>query len=389
MTLSIDLNPDVLRIPYGDRQRILDAARGKTDLADLASGNPDAALPPFIAERAKAFLETGKVRYSNYWGVPELRAAIAGHLKKTCGIEADPENEILVTHGVTEGLYTLLRTLLRPGDEVITPSPYYGSYYIDTIACGARPVLLKLDEADGFQLDVERLEKAITKHTRAFVFGNPNNPLGIKWSPQVLADIAEVAKRHDLLVVVDEIYHDFYDPDPPVSIASLPGMRERTFTLNGFSKSYAMMGMRMGYLVGPAEVMAHIKLLHLNVVLYPSAVSEAAALAALECPQAELDTLRGEFRGKLELLYNGVSGIPGITCVDPGGGLYLFPNVKCFGRTSMDLAVDMIEKVGLITLPGTEFGPDGEGYLRLSVCANRQQIEQGLERLERYSRQFG
>jgi aminotransferase len=201
--------------------------------------------------------------------------------------------------------------------------------------------------------------------------------------------LADLAQTRDLVVLVDEIYRDFTYTSRPPSIASLPGMKERTFTFGGFSKSYMMMGLRVGYVVGPAAPMFHVKNLHYCVALCPPSLGQLAALAALECPQEVLDSLYTEFRDRVRFLHDHVASIPGITCVKPQGAFYLFPNVKRFGLSSMDLAIQLIEKAGVTTLPGTEFGPYGEGYLRLSVCAKREQLEKGVARLLEFAHRFG
>lgn len=388
MASSILIQPDILGIPYGDRHRILDAARGKKDLVDLASGNPEVPLPPFIVKRLKESVDSAYMRYTNYYGLPELRQKIAERLKRDCGLSVDPETELLVTNGVQEGLYIVMRSILRSGDEVLIPSPHYANYYLNTVACGAKPVLVPLEEGAGFMPEIDRFEKAITSRTRAIVFCNPNNPLGVVWPTSILEGLANLAKTHNLIILVDEIYRDFVYTQRPVSIAALPGMAERTFTFAGFSKSYMMMGLRIGYVTGPAEPMFHIKKLHYCVALCPSNLGQAAALAALDCPPEEIDGVHQEFRQRLDMLYLGISQISGVLCVRPHGAFYAFPNMKWFGLNSMDLAIRLIETVGVMTLPGTEFGPYGEGYLRLSVCTRRDQLEKGIERLIQFGKEF-
>jgi aminotransferase len=376
------INPDIESIPYADRKRILDATRGRTDLADLSSGNPDVPMPPHIRERLREEVEAGYAPYTHYYGIPELRTRIARYLQDTCAITVDPESEILVTQGVQQALYLVLRTILRRGDEVLIPSPHYANYDLDPVASGGRPILVPLDEKDSFAPDPDRLERAVTPRTRAILFSNPNNPLGVTWPSSTLDTVADLARRHDLYVLVDEVYRDFH-PERLTSIAALPGMKERTFVFNGFSKSHFMMGLRTGYVAGPAEVIDHVKQLHYVVVLCPSYLGQKAALAAFDCPRNQLETIYAEFHSCLELLYDRVSGLPGVTCVEPDCGLYIFPNVSCSGLTSLELSLDLIEEAGVITLPGTEFGPAGEGHLRLSVCAGREQVELGVHRLER------
>ncbi|MBA7659077.1 putative N-acetyl-LL-diaminopimelate aminotransferase [subsurface metagenome] len=385
MAVSIQINPAVAGIPYGDRKKIVGLTEGKKGLIDLMSGNPYMEMPAFVRERIKERVDSGPMRYTNYWGLPELRERLSVKLKAECRIEADPEEEILITHGVQEALYIIMRTILKPGDEVIIPTPHYANYLLNTVVCGAEPVFVPLYEKNNFVPEISHLERAITPKTRLLIFSNPSNPLGVTWPDETIKGIAELAQAHDLLVVVDEIYREFAVPKPPLSIGSLSGMKERTFTLQGFSKTYFMMGMRIGYLVGPAKTLFHIRQLHYIILLCPSTVAQHAALAALDCPREQVEPVHQEFREKLKLLHEGVIGIPGVSCVPPNGAFYVFPNFKCFGMSSLDLSAKLIEEAGVMTLPGTEFGPEGEGYLRLSVVSRREQVEEGLRRLIKFA----
>jgi aminotransferase len=278
-----------------------------------------------------------------------------------------------------------MRTVLRRGDEVLIPSPHYANYLLNAVACGAEPRFVPLREEAGYLPRLADLEAAVTARTRLLIFSNPNNPLGVTWPEETLRELAELARRRDLLVVVDEIYRDFAQPAPPCSIASLPGMKERTFTLQGFSKTYFMMGLRIGYLAAPAAYMHHLRQLHYLLLLCPSTIGQIAALAALDCPLEQLEPLHREMKEKLALLYDGITSIPGIRCVPPNGSFYLFPNVTCFGRSSLELAVELIEKAGVATLPGTEFGAAGEGHLRLSVARKRSMVLEGIRRLQAFA----
>jgi aminotransferase len=384
--MAISVNPAVAAIPYGDRKRIMELCRGRDDLVDLMSGNPYQHMPEWIRRRTTELFNSQPMRYTHYWGMPELRQRLAEKLEAECGIRADAESEILVTHGVQEALYVVMRTLLRPREEVLIPSPHYANYLLNTVACGAEPVFVPLKEENGYLPDIGELEASVSEKTRLLIFSNPNNPLGVAWPDSTVRDLADLARRHDLLVAVDEIYRDFASPRPPLSIASLPGMEDRTFTLQGFSKSYFMMGMRIGYMTGPPEVMLHVKQLHYLIMLCPSRIAQYAALAALECPAEYLEPMHEEYRKKLRILYQGVSSLPGVSCVEPNGSFYVFPNFSSFGLSSMDLATRLIEEAGVMTLPGTEFGTAGAGHLRLSVVADRGRVEEGVERLQRFAR---
>lgn len=385
--VPIQINPAVAGIPYGDRKAIMGLTKGKEGLVDLMSGNPYTNMPSYVRERIKERVDSGPMRYTSYWGLPELREKLAARLKTECRIEADPETEILITHGTQEALYTVMRTILQPGDEVLIPTPHYANYLLSTVACAATPVFVPLYEKNNYIPEVSRLDRAITSKTRVLIFSNPCNPLGVTWPDETVEEIAGLIRAHDLLVVVDEIYREFAVPHPPLSIASLPGMKKRTFTLQGFSKTYFMMGLRLGYLIGPAEVVHHVKQLHYIITLCPSTIAQHAALAALDCPKEQIQPLHREFREKLMLLYEGLRLLPGVTCVEPNGSFFIFPNFRSFGLSSMDLAARLIEEAGVMTLPGTEFGPEGEGHLRLSVVSSRSQVEEGLKRLTQFTKE--
>lgn len=378
------INPDIANIPKSKREAILAAVQRKTNLVNLAAGNPNMPMPKTIIERVKDYLSAGYARYTDYYGFPDLRQKLAQELQSQWQILADPDEELIITSGVQEGLYIAMRAILQRGDEVLIPSPHYGTYFQNTVACGAKPVLVPLDEADGFRPDRDRLTRAITPRTRAIVFCNPSNPLGVVWPRATLEALADLAIKHDLFVLVDEIYHDYIFTTPPPSMASLPDMKPRTFTFGGFSKSHLMMGLRIGFIAGPAQLMDAVKKLHYCVALCPSVIGQVAAIAAFDCPAEELQPIAEEFRQKLDLLYQGVAGLPGVSCVQPGGSFYIFPNFKSHSSDSMALALRLIEEAGVITLPGTEFGDLGQGYLRLSVCERREQVVEGLKRIQSF-----
>jgi aminotransferase len=378
------INPNVINIPLSQREAILAAIKGKTNLPNLACGNPDMVMPKTIIDRVSSYLSSGYARYTDYYGFPELREQLADVLGCKWQIKADPHKDLIITSGVQEGLYVVMQTILQPGDEVLIPSPHYGTFFQNTVACGAKPVLIPLAESEGFIPDLERMDRAITSRTRAIVFCNPNNPLGVVWPRDTIAALADLAIKHDLLVLSDEIYHDYIFTNPPPSIAALPGMKSRTFTFGGFSKSYLMMGLRVGFVAGPEQIMSAVKKLHYCVVMCPSVVGQVAAMGALSCTDEELNPVIQEFMEKLRMLYHGIEAIPGVSCVAPGGSFYVFPNFKKYGLDSMSLALKLIEEAGVITLPGTEFGELGDGYLRLSVCVKRDEVIEGLKRLRAF-----
>ena len=384
MSSKIEINPNVCKIPFGTRLVIYGAARKKGDVLGLSGGMPDLPMPPFITKRLRETLASGYAPYAGYFGRPELREKLSHHLREEYDIDADPEDELLITHGVQQGLYVVMRSLLQRGDEVIMPSPHYGEYEMNAVANGCKAVLVRLDERDGFVPDMARLEAAITPKSKAIVFSNPSNPLGVTWDGDVLQGIADLAQKHDLSVLVDEIYHDLNFAGRPVSIGSLPGMKERTFTFGGFSKAFMMMGMRIGYVVAPEPALSQIKKLHYCTVLGPSYPGQIAALAALDCPKDQLTPLYEDLQARTEMMYARVSALPGVTCVEPQGGFYMFPNFKRFGLSSMDLALKLIDEAGVACLPGTEFGEYGEGFFRFGASSPPEKLKEGLDRLEKW-----
>jgi len=380
------INPDVAAIPMSEREAIWKAMQGRHDLANLASGNPEMVMPEPVRKAMRVYVDEGYARYTDYYGFKALRQGIGGMLERDWSISVDAEDAIILTCGVQQGLYVVMRSILNPGDEVIIPSPHYGTYYQNTLACGAKPVLVPLAESDNFVPDFERLSAGVSPKSRAIVFCNPNNPLGVVWSHQTLKSLADFAQTHDLLVLVDEIYRDYTFNGEPLSIGSLPGMAQRTFTFGGFSKSHLMMGLRIGFVAGPPALMHTVKKLHYCVVLCPSAISQTAAQAALQCTAADLTPIRSHFAAKLDHLYRRVKALPGVSCVAPGGGFYVFPNFSRYGSDAMAFAIRLIEEAGVVTLPGTEFGKLGQGHLRLSVCATEAEISEGIHRLETFIR---
>lgn len=377
-------NPWVAAIPMSQRVAVLEAMRGRGDLANLASGNPDMPMPEPVRAAVHRLAEDGYARYCDYDGIPELRAGIAAMLESAWGLAVDPDASLLVTSGVQQGLYTVMRTLLRPGDEVIIPSPHYGTYFQNTVACGATPVTVPLDASEGYRPDFDRLAAAVSPKSRAIVFCNPNNPLGVVWPREILEQTADFAKTRDLVVLVDEIYRDYTYGLAPFSIGALPGMARRTFTFGGFSKSHLMMGLRIGFVAGPPALMTLVKKLHYCVALCPGILAQKAALAALACLPADLAPVRDHYRTQLERLYMRVSALPGVTCVPPRGGFYIFPDFSRHTGDAMAFAVRLIEEAGVVTLPGTEFGQQGQSHLRLSVCAAAAEVETGIARLEAF-----
>ncbi|HHT63406.1 MAG TPA: aminotransferase class I/II-fold pyridoxal phosphate-dependent enzyme, partial [Clostridia bacterium] len=287
--MSLLITERVSNIPMENREFIQEYAAGRPGIIDLSIGNPDLPTPAYIVNKSKEAIDQGHTRYTGYYGTPELKAAIAKRFREKNGLNYNPEKDIIVTQGVTEGIFICVQSLIDQGDEIIIPTPHYGPYEQAAAFSKGRIIFFELLEEDNYRLDPERLEMAITPKTKVLIFCNPSNPLGDVWPKEDLQEIARIAQKHNLIVISDEIYDGFIDAPYPGSIASLEGMQERTLVLNGFSKVYCMTGFRVGYIAGPEKLISQIKKLHYTITLCPNSISQKAAEAALECPQNEID----------------------------------------------------------------------------------------------------
>lgn len=347
----------------------------------LEVGRPDFDTPTHIKEAAKRALDEGQVHYTSNHGLRELRVAIANKLARENGLVYDPDGEIVVTVGATEAILLAVSCLVEPGEEVLVPEPSWPNYRNTAAWVGAVPVPVPLREENGFQLAATDVAARITPRTRMLAVVSPQNPTGSVIERANLAALARLAVEHDLLVLADEIYERIvYDADH-VSIASLPGMAERTLTINGFSKIYSMTGWRLGYIAGPRAMLAAMVRVREYITSCVTTFAQYGAIAALEGPQDAALAMVAEFRRRRDLVVAGLNAIPGVSCVTPKGAFYAFPNVTRFGRPAAEIADYILEKAGVAVVPGTAFGPAGEGYLRLSYASSYESLVEGLERM--------
>ena len=361
------------------------------DVVGFGAGEPDFGTPKHIIDAAKAALDAGETRYTPSSGTLKLRQAVCDKLRRDNGLAYEP-SQIIVSNGAKHSLYNAFQALLNPGDEVIVPSPYWVSYPELIRMADGVPVYVQAHEEDAFVLKPAALEAAITGRTKALVLNSPSNPCGAVYTRQDLAALAEVIRAHDLCVISDEIYEELiYDGYEHVSIASLPGMQERTMVINGMSKAYAMTGWRIGYAAGPLEWIKVMGNVQSHATSNPNSIAQAAAVAALEGPRDDLDCMRATFDQRRRLLVSGINGIEGLSAELPHGAFYVMVNISgvigksCQGRRiegSMDFTALLLETQKVAVVPGVGFGADQ--CVRLSYATGEDNIRKGLERIKAF-----
>jgi aminotransferase len=349
----------------------------------LGVGEPDYVTPWHIREAAIYSLEKGYTMYTSNAGMPELKEGIARYLSDHCQVSYEPEGEILVTTGVSEALDLAMRAVLNPGDEVIMADPCYVSYAPCVCLAGGRPVRVPLREEDNFEMRAEDIVPRISDKTKAILLGYPANPTGAMISRQKALQIAELARRRNLLVVSDEIYARLVYGVEEVCFAALPGIRESTVLLGGFSKSYAMTGWRLGYAVGNSEIIAAMTKIHQYTMLCAPIMSQEAAIEALKCGEPDILEMVSDYNRRRILMVKGFNSI-GLSCFEPRGAFYAFPSIKKTGMTSEDFSESLLKEEKVVVVPGTAFGECGEGYIRCCYATATDQIEEALSRIKRF-----
>ena len=355
--------------------------QGKS-VVHLEIGEPDFDTPAHIREAAKRALDAGATHYGPSAGLPELREAIARHIGKTRGIPVAAD-EVVVTPGAKPIMFFAILALVNRGDEVVYPNPGFPIYESVVNFVGGVPVPIPLLEETGFGFDLRELERRVSKKTKLLIINSPENPTGGVLAPADVGRIAELARHYRVPVLSDEIYRRFLYEGEFASIASLPGMKPQTIILDGFSKSYAMTGWRLGFGVMPAPLAEHMTRLMTNSASCTASFIQHAGVAALAGDDAPVQAMVEEFRRRRDLIVDGLNRIPGVSCVRPRGAFYVFPNVKSFGRPSKEIAAHLLDEAGVALLGGTAFGQFGEGYLRLSYAAAPAVIREALDRMAR------
>jgi len=380
-TRVVNLKPSGIR-------KFFDIVATMQDVISLGIGEPDFDTPSPILQAGIRSLQQGQTHYTSNSGRMGLREALSRHLYRSYEVEYDPASEIIISVGVSEALYLAMTALLNPGDEVIVPTPCFVAYQAEVILAGGVAVELPTYAADCFQLRPEALEAAITPRTKAILLGYPNNPTGAVASREALLAVAHIAEKHDLVVVSDELYDQLVYGVSHVCFAALPGMRQRTILLGGFSKNYAMTGWRIGYASGPAELIKGMLRVHQYTIMSAPTTAQDAALEALLNGQPHVEEMRQEYNRRRQLIVGGLNQL-GLVTVEPHGAFYAFPSIGVTGLDEDIFAHKLLEEERVAVVPGTAFGPGGEGYVRCSYATAYEKIEEALCRLERFTQRYG
>ena len=353
------------------------------EVISLGVGEPDFDTPWHIREEGIYSLERGRTFYTSNSGLKDLRNAICDYLKRTYQVEYNPETEVMVTVGGSEAIDIGLRAVLNPGDEVIIPQPSYVSYEPCTVLAGGKPVILELHEKNEFRLTKEELLAAITPKTKVLILPFPNNPTGSVLRREDLEDIAEVCIEKDILVMSDEIYSELTYGAKHVTIASLPGMKERTILINGFSKAYAMTGWRLGYTCAPHIILEQMLKIHQFAIMCAPTTSQYAAVEALKNGDKDVEEMRISYNQRRRFLVHTFRKM-GLKCFEPFGAFYVFPSIKELEMTSDEFAMELLNREKVAVVPGTAFGECGEGFLRISYAYSLDELKHATDRIARF-----
>ncbi|MCI8887217.1 MAG: aminotransferase class I/II-fold pyridoxal phosphate-dependent enzyme [Hungatella sp.] len=378
------LSDVIVNIEPSGIRKFFDIVSEMKDAISLGVGEPDFDTPWHIREEGIYSLEKGRTFYTSNAGLKELKAEICSYLQRRCSISYNPDKEIMVTVGGSEAIDIALRAMLNPGDEVLIPQPSYVSYVPCTILAGGKPVIIQLEEKDQFKLTPEKLREQITDRTKILILPFPNNPTGAVMRKEELEAIAEVILEHDLFVLSDEIYCELtYGSQLHVSIASLPGMKERTVLINGFSKSYAMTGWRLGYAAAPHMIQEQMLKIHQYAIMCAPTTSQYAAISALRDGDGDVAMMREAYDQRRRYVLHAFKEM-GLDCFEPNGAFYAFPSIKRFGMTSDEFANRFLKEEKVAVVPGTAFGACGEGFLRVSYAYSLASLKEALGRMERF-----
>lgn len=370
--------------PASGIRRMFDLAANYDDVVSLCLGEPNFVTPAHIKDAAKEAIDQGLTHYTPNAGLTELREAVAAKYMREYHLKYSVEN-VMITAGAMEALYLSMLTSLDPGDEIIVPDPCFPAYLGQIALLGIKAVRVPLLESNQFKLKAKDVEKAITPKTKAILLNSPNNPVGSVLSKGDLESLAEVALRHNLLVFSDDVYEKIiYDDQPYYCIAQIPEMKERTIVINSFSKTYAMTGWRVGYLLANEELVGRMPRIQEGIVACLPAFVQKAAAVALEGSDEPISEMVASYTKKRFILIDGLLEIPGLTCQKPEGTFYAFPNIKAYGKSSLEFAEELLEKAGVVTVPGSAFGALGEGYLRLSFAGSDDSLREATRRIREH-----
>jgi len=375
-------------IPRSGIRDFFDIVSSRADVISLGVGEPDFVTPWHIREAAITALEQGVTSYTSNLGLLSLRKELSGYVQKITGIEYNPNTEILVAVGVSEAMDLAIRALIEPGDEVLYHEPCYVSYNpVITFAHGV-PVKVETSAENGYKLTRAQLEKKVTPKTKLLMLNYPTNPTGAILTREEIQEICEFVIEHDLIVLTDEIYGELTYDQSHVSILSVPGMKERTIYLHGFSKAWAMTGFRLGFSCAPPELTEAMMKIHQYTMLCAPILSQKAALEALRDPERDIAEMRDSYAVRRNYMHNAFQEM-GIDCFLPGGAFYMFPNIGKFGLSSYDFAMKLLEEEDVAVVPGTAFGPCGEGSVRCCYATALDDIKEAMTRIERFISKLG
>ncbi len=371
------------RIPPSGIRVFFDLVLGMKDVISLGVGEPDFVTPWNVRESAIFALEKGFTSYTSNKGLVELRQEIAKSLSRRYGLDYDPEEEILITVGVSEAFDLAMRAIINKGDKILVPEPAYVSYKPIATLCGGRPISINTSAEKNFKITPSDVSKLCDRDTRALILNYPNNPTGASYSKKELKAISDVVLKKNLIMISDEIYCDLTYDFEHTPFATLPGMKERTIYLNGFSKSYAMTGWRIGYACGPKSLIASMTKIHQYTMLCASVISQMAAMEALKRGGLSVQEMKREYKRRRTFVIYRLNEI-GLACHIPEGAFYAFPSIKKTGLSSLEFSQELLKKEKVAVVPGTAFGSLGEGYLRISYASNMDKLKEALLRIERF-----
>lgn len=368
--------------PSGIR-KFFDIVNTMDDAISLGVGEPDFDTPWRVRDEAIYSLEQGRTFYTSNAGLMELKVAVSEYLDRKYDLHYDPKTEMMMTVGGSEAIDIGLRAMLDPGDEVIIPEPSYVSYVPCTVLAGGVPVIINLKESDEFRLTAQELEDAITEKTKVLILPYPNNPTGAIMEREDLEAIAEVIRRHDIYVMTDEIYSELTYQMDHVSIASLPGMKERTVYINGFSKAFAMTGWRLGYACAPEAILKQMLKIHQFAIMCAPTTSQYAGIEAVRHCDREVENMKMQYNERRVYVLRRLRGM-GLSCLEPYGAFYVFPSIKSTGMTSDEFATTLLKTEKVAVVPGTAFGDCGEGFIRISYAYSMENLKVALDRIEKF-----
>ena len=368
--------------PSGIR-KFFDIVNTMDDAISLGVGEPDFDTPWRVRDEAIYSLEQGRTFYTSNAGLMELKVAVSEYLDRKYDLHYDPKTEMMMTVGGSEAIDIGLRATLDPGDEVIIPEPSYVSYVPCTVLAGGVPVIINLKESDEFRLTAQELEDAITEKTKVLILPYPNNPTGAIMEREDLEAIAEVIRRHDIYVMTDEIYSELTYQMDHVCIASLPGMKERTVYINGFSKAFAMTGWRLGYACAPEVILKQMLKIHQFAIMCAPTTSQYAGVEAVRHCDREVEDMKMQYNERRVYVLRRLRGM-GLSCFEPYGAFYAFPSIKSTGMTSDEFATTLLKTEKVAVVPGTAFGDCGEGFIRISYAYSMENLKVALDRIEKF-----